>query len=331
MAKVSYGLDQFYEPKLGFVEGFAEIVEARTQVFQFPPNKESGDQFAPFLAAVLLFQPTNQDGVATSEQPLEKVFRIEKDLTKMRPAHAASADDPDPEDLGSELDTIGNCIFTESGAKINVNSSWANFVKTLANCGFDAGILANSYLPDLVGTKGHFATVKGEKRSIQGRDVEPTMLIADKITVRPYDPKGKKAAAGASKANGTDKSATKLTAVKATKDVEPAATAATPATSAVSTSTASTSAAAPNEDVESTATVILAELAGDLKGQQRDKQKVFGLAYSRLLKDKSRDKKQDKPIQDLWHDDEWLTTKGDDLGYLYSEGVFSFGADAASA
>jgi hypothetical protein len=313
MPKVSYATKDLYEPKLGFQEGWFEIVAAETKVFQYPPNRETGKSNGePFLAAVLMFQRTDEQGAALDEEPQERMIRIEKDLNKMRPGMATSSTDDDPDDMGAEIDATGNCIYTQAGASVNTNTGWANFIKSLEERGFKAEILGQSYLPDLVGTKGHAVTVKGEKRSFEGKDVEPNLLVVDKLTYRPYEGKKGKAPAktttAAAKANGVPAAPSKAAAAPA--KTAPAA-APPPAPS--------------GEDADSSAAVILAEINGDLDGETREAKKVWALAYARLLKDKDRDKKLDKSVQDLWRDEDWLKSTGESVGYQYADGVFAFG------
>lgn len=305
MPKASFASKDAYEPKLGFQEGWGEIVEARTQVFQYPANRESGEQTPAFLAAVLLIQKTDDQGNPVEEEAQEKVLRVEKDLHKMRPGQATARDDQDPEDQGDELDTQGNTIYIEDGAKINKNSSWMVFVKSLEDKGFKAEILGEGYIPDLVGLRGHFVTTKGEKRNIGGRDVEPAYFLCDKITRYPYEQKAK---------------ATARTVAK-------------PASSGTATNgnAKAAAAAAAANDAEAVARRILVELAPDLAGSSKDIGKVKAMAYGRLMKDKSRDRKQDKDIQTLFADADFLAAVGAELDlWIVEEGSVVF-ADAVPA
>jgi hypothetical protein len=211
----------------------------------------------------------------------------------MRPGHAEGRDDDDPTDLGDELDTTGNCIFTEAGAKININSAWMVFAKSLEQRGFKAELLGQGYLPDLVGTCGHAMQQKGEKRTIDGRDVEPSYLIVDKLTVKPYEAKAGKKPAGKAEAKPNG-------AVKGAKAAE------------------------STEEAEVVAATIVAELSQDLKGKTRDRSKFFAMGFSRLIKDDSRNKSLDKPVQAFLRDDKWLAGQAEVLGFSYQDGVFSF-------
>jgi hypothetical protein len=316
MPKVSFASKDAYEPKLGFQEGWFEIVDAKTQVYQYPANKETGEQSPPFLAAVLVFQRTDEQGNALDEEPQDRALRIEKDLTKMRPGQASSRDDQEPQDMGDELDAEGNCIFTEVGAKVNANSAWNVFCKSLEQAGFKSSLLADGYLPDLIGTKGHAVTSKGEKRQWQGREIEPAYLVVDKLTVKPYEKTAAKKPAGkaASNAGAGNTGAAKPNGAAAASN-----TAAAGANGAIS-----------EDAAEALATELITELAADLSGDTRDQKKLYAMAYSRLVKNKDRDKKLDKSVQDLLKNEEWLAAKGEETGlFTYADGVFTFGEQAA--
>lgn len=312
MPKASFAAKDGYEPKLGFVEGNFEVMEACTKIFQYPPNKETQEQFPPFLCAMLMMAKTDEKGVRLDEEPLEKILRIEKDLEKMRPGKSTTREDSEPEDMGSELDTEGNTVFCEEGVKINVNSAFLVFTKSLEERGFKSEILGHGFLPDLVGLRGHAKTEKGEKRTYGGKEIEPNYLIVDRIlSPLPYESAAKKPAASAGKA-------------KAKGPVAVADKAAPGTVAAV----AAPVAAADSDDAADAAVGLLAELSGELAGETRDKQKLYAMAYARLMKDKARDKKLDKQIAEYLKSDVWLGEKASDLGFEFAEGVFTF-ADAA--
>lgn len=311
MAKVSFAASDTYVPALGFQEGNFEVTGAKISVFQYPPSKKTGEQLAPFLACVLTLQKTDEQGNATEDEPMEKPLRAEKDLGKMRPGNAQSREDDEPEDLGDELNTEGNCIYAEENAKINANTQFAKFMKSLEEKGFRADILGAGYMPDLIGLKGHAKSEKGEKQVIDGRDVEANYFVVDRITVRPYE---------------------KSTAKKPTAKASTAASAATSAAKPATKPAAKEEAEAPevNEDAAATATAILAELATELEGETRDAKKLFSMCYSRLVREKDRNKKLDKEVQELFKNEAWLIEAGADLGFTFEDGVFTFGTPVAA-
>jgi hypothetical protein len=274
MPKASFASKDAYEVKLGIQEGHVEIVDAKTAVYQFPPNKETGDQGAPFLAALITFQLTDANGKHLEDEPSDKVLKIEKDLHKMRPGMASSRDDANPTDQGAELETVGNCIYTED-AKINNKCGWQVFCKSMEECGFRVDILGAGYLPDLVGTKGHVKTLKGEKTKIDGKEIEPSYLVWDSITARPYEAGQTAAKKPAGKATTTAASAGKPNGV---------ATSASPSVTPPPAPAAANGAPA-SEAVDEAATNILLELAGELDGDTRDVPRITAMLYSRLMKD----------------------------------------------
>lgn len=308
MPKASFAAKDGYEPKGGFQEGFFEVVDAYTQVFQYPVSKKDGTQYPAFLAAVLMLMKTDEKGnqLPDQEEALEKVIRIEKDLAKMRPGNVTNGDDPEPDDLGDELDTKGNTIYCEEGAKINVNSGFLVFSKSLEEQGFKAEILGRGYMPDLIGLKAHAKTEKEEKRTIDGKDVEPTKFLVDRILVRPYETAKKpagKASAGKAPAG--------------VKGAAPSATAPKPV---------SKTAPAPvdNEEADTIATGLVIELSAELANETRTKNKFFTLAFSRLVKDTKRDKSNDKAIQELLKSNEWLELKAEELGFTFADDSLTF-------
>lgn len=324
MPKASFAAKDGYEPKLGFVEGNFEVVEACTKVFQYPPNKETQEQYPPFLAAVLMMAKTDEKGNRLDEEPLEKILRIEKDLSKMRPGKCLTRDDQDPIDQGDELDTEGNTCFCEEGVKINVNSAFLVFTKSLEERGFKSEILGAGFLPDLVGLKGHAKTEKGEKRTFGGREIEPNYLIVDRILERPYEKAANGTAkkgmgkAGSTAAAGTTGTAAKLqqaagkSGIKAVDKPEEKV------------EEKPVEKAEGNDDAADAAIGLLAELSGELAGETRDKQKLYAMAYARLVRNKDRDKKLDKQVIEYLKSDEWLTEKAAEMGFEFAEGVFTF-------
>jgi hypothetical protein len=304
MPKMSFASADFYEPKLGFTEGTARIEKARTIVFQYPPNRESGEQFPEFLAALLKLQRVDEQLKPTDDEPMEKILRIEKDLTRMRPGQAASREDADPSDLGPELGTEGNTVFGGDGVQINNHSAFATFLHSLEEHGFKPDILKDAYLPDLEGTIFHGITQKGAKTNIGGREVEPNYLVVDKIMVFPYEKAAKKPAGKATTSTSTAKPATTAAPAAAT--------------------TAAAAAASNGNDPTAIAQGILSALTKELAGETRDSKKFASMAYSRLVRDKSRDKKYDKAVQDLFRSDEFLIEQGAELGFDYDGDTFTF-------
>jgi len=315
MAKASFATQDAYTPALGFQEGWARVTAASIVVFQFPADKKTGTQNPPALYQKLVFQKTDEKGKDLEDEPQDRLVRVTGDLEHQRPGQAASRDDADPEDLGDELDTEGNVIYVEEGVKINSKSALMVWNRSLEEKGFKVAILQAGYSPDLIGLAGYFKTVKQAKISFGDRDVEPNCLVADKITVYPYESAKKKpiaAATSTAAVKGKVNGAAKPVAKPAVVEEEEAGD------------------AGSGGDAEDVATRILTELAAELTGETRDAKKLQAMAYSRLARDKSRDRKLDKAVQELIKSDDFLADKALELGYTYDEGVFSFEASEAA-
>src|SRR4029077_16204327 len=122
---------------------------AASTVYQYPPNRESGETYPPFLAGKLTLRRLDENWQPTEDEPIVKILRMEKDLSRMRPGHAKDRSDPEPEDLGEDLDTEGNSVFATENSKISANSQWSMFIKSLEEHGVKPELLAEGFLPDL--------------------------------------------------------------------------------------------------------------------------------------------------------------------------------------
>lgn len=195
MPKASFAKKDTVKGGLNFEEGWFEIVEASSIVHEFPPSKETGETFGPGCNVRLMLQRTDADGHATVDDPIEEFFSC-GNLEEFHPGKASGADDDDPDDQGDELGAEGNSIVSVNGKKMSQSSKWIRFVNSLEAKGFSAEVLANGYLPDLVGTRGFATTIELPKgRNYTGKN-PPKALIVDKLTVKPYE-KAKKGAAKA--------------------------------------------------------------------------------------------------------------------------------------
>lgn len=301
MPKVSFASRDAYVPSSQFTEGYAQIEEAVSTVFQYPPNRDTGETYPPFLACKLTLRLLDENGQPLEGEPVVKLLRIDKDLSRMRPGHAKDRNDPEPEDLGDDLDTEGNSVFSTEGQKISASSQWGAFLKSLEDHGVKPELLAEGYFDDLKGLRFHAITEKQAKRSIGGREIEPAYFKADRIL---FDKPG-----------AAKKPAGKATAVTAT--AAPKAKVNGPV-----------AVPNPSANAESAATAILAELSAELNGETRESSRVFAMAYARLVRNKERDKRLDKEVSDLLRNDDWLSAHAEDLGYTLANGSFSFNVAA---
>lgn len=291
MAKASFASKDFYSPGI-FTDGNLRVIDARTVVAQYPPSRDTGEQTAPFLGAELTIQPLDASGQSTDDDPLKKLLRIEGNLDKMRPGLAESRDDDSPEDMGDALGAEGNCVFAEEGNRINSNSIFGRFIKSVEERGFKPGVLSGGFMPDLVGLAAHGITQKSEKRNIRGREVETNYFIIDKIIERPSESSGKKAPAAGKSA--------KSQPVNGAGDGESGAQA------------------------ETIALQLLTSVAADWEGETRPQPKVYAAVYSRLVREKDRNKKLDASVTALLKSNEWLAAQAEPVGYTFENGQFTF-------
>jgi hypothetical protein len=181
-----------------FQEGNVEIIKSVCAVHQFPPNSKTGEQSAKFCAARFTIKRLGDDwsDLESEEDNLETVTIRLGNLDKIRPGNLDNPDDleEEPTDLGDEIDTEGNSIYGEEGAKLF--GSWGAFEESLNGCNFKPGIIERCYLPDLEGMKCHLEyRPSGRKYTAKdGTQKEETNLLCTSIQKFPYDKKAKGAA-----------------------------------------------------------------------------------------------------------------------------------------
>lgn len=287
MGKLSFASKDAVVGGMGIQEGNVEIVAACGKVHQFPPNKKSGNQSAPFCCAAIQLQRLDKDMNPTEDEPQWEYLTYGKDsLEKYHPGNASSPDDDDPEDLGSEVDTEGNTIFVvDESAKLRTTCKWMIFAKSLEAQGFKPDILGRGYFPDLVGTKGHVKTLTMEK--IDDSDKAPTCLVFDKIVVYPYS-KG-----GAKKAAAPAKSGKAATAPPADEDAD--------------------------NPADEKAREVMTELSVEYSGKPIPVKKIAALAQTKMIRARTPGKLQ-KQALDLIGSAEWLGEKG----YEVEDGAVTF-------
>lgn len=186
-----------------FQEGNVEVVKSVCAIHQFPPNSKTGEQSDPFTCVRWTLAKLDEDWkVIEGEDPEVVTVRL-GGVDLMRPGNLNNPNDLDeePEDLGREVDTEGNSLYGEPGAKVGGN--WAAMEASLRAKGFKPAVIERQYLPDFEGMKCHLTT-KATNRKYKnkaGEEVTATELICDRIQTFPYEAKkGKaagKAAAGA--------------------------------------------------------------------------------------------------------------------------------------
>src|ERR1041385_292408 len=199
MPKVSFATKDAVEGGSIFQEGDVEITHAVCLAHQFPASKKPPfTQAPPMCDVVLTFVRTDQ--VETPfDEPFMKYYSLgQNSLDRYHPGEAKGREDQNPRDLGADMDTVGNCIYSVDSSPLNKGCKWMKLVASLEKCGFNPEILAAGYLPDLVGTRGHVVTeVMKLNRTLAKGENDPTVIVFDKITQFPYMAKGKAAAAKA--------------------------------------------------------------------------------------------------------------------------------------
>ena len=112
-------------------------------------------------------------------------------LDTIRPGKLKNPDDinEEIEDLGNEIDTEGNSVFGETGAKVSGN--WGQMEQSLRGKGFRAEVVERSYMPDYVGMKFHIKTISTGKYKDKNTQEEKdsTALVCDQIHTFPYEAK----------------------------------------------------------------------------------------------------------------------------------------------
>jgi len=202
MPRVSLKHEDAMMGGFGVQEGYFEVTKSVCAVHQFPPNSKTGKQSDPFTAIRWSLTKLNEDWTVADESE-QAVLPIRlSTLDKMRPGNLNNPDDMDeePEDLGNEVDTEGNSIYGEDGAKVSGN--WGAMEESLRKCGFRANVIERSYLPDFVGMKFHLKTVDAGsyKDKNTGEEKKATNLVCDQIHTFPYESKGKAKAGAKGKA-----------------------------------------------------------------------------------------------------------------------------------
>lgn len=193
MAKAGFSKETTSKGGLNFEEGWGEIVEIASMIHQFPPNQKTKEQSDPGIFVRCMLQRTDADGNHTGEDPVEQFFSC-GDMEEFHPGMADNASDDEPSDEGDTVGkSEGNCIFSVNGKKISQNSKWIRFTNSAEDKNFDATVSANGFLPDWIGLKGFFTTIKLPKgKNWKGGEKDPEALVVDKITQFPYDKKSSK-------------------------------------------------------------------------------------------------------------------------------------------
>lgn len=189
----------------GFIrDGNLEVVSAGVCVHQYPQSEESikkGESPSDPVVAMRF-------GVYRLDDQLNRITEQEEDvfwpilwpkkenkqslkddkgnfIFAARPAKAANADDPEPEDLGNIPGVEGNCLLADDDYKVWNESPWGRMVTSLEEKAFKPEINARGFAPDYVGMKFHVKTIELPKTATWKKAEAPTATICDKIHVQP--------------------------------------------------------------------------------------------------------------------------------------------------
>ena len=320
MARVSSAPEDAYKIKGSFADGWGEIIDAKSVVFQYPPDKESGRQDPPGLFVSLTIQRLQSgDGEKSAEEPSEVLLSVQRastdtgTLDKIRPGNYPAPDlAADPVDCGSDLGSEGNTFFAvQDGFQINDKVKWSIFTQSLQEKGFKPGVLKNTYFPDLVGLRAHFKTETRKKfRADQATD--PTAFVVSEIKRFPYEQTAGKAAA--------------KTTVAAGKVGKPAAA---PSKTPAATPTPAASGGDTGDDAEEIAqAIITTTLAQNNTGKSfTDIKKLKMAAFMSINKHKPAVPAELKPeVTKLLSDEDFITSIGvaGDVFVANDDGSFTF-------
>lgn len=302
MSRASLARRDASEGQLGIQEGFVKIVNAVTRVHQYPPSKKTGEESTPFPCVQLHFARLDPKSLEPIEEdPIPVEFGVGK-LEKFRPGNAANRDDEEPEDLGEEVGTEGNCLYTDGG-RIWAYSKWMYLSESMEQCGFNPDIMGAGYMPDLIGTVGHVKTITIPKQPgiTYKKEAEPTALVFDKIVTFPYEKKGK---GGSGSGKGT--------AATAGKPATPAAGKAAPSKG----KTAANAAPEPSGDTDGQekAVEVFQSVATAKAGETVELSKLRGLVLTATLKAKM-PAAVSKQVQEQFKDEGWVSETAEALGY----------------
>jgi len=312
MPKVSFATaDATILSGFGFQQGRGNVVEAKVKVHQYPPNKATKKQSAPFPCVQLLIHKVDENMELMSvyntqtrqhEADMGEVELRIGDLKDFHPGNGTGPDDADPADAGQEVDAEGNMIYVKNeSAKLTNFNGFFPFLQSLEKEGFQAAVLARGWIPDLVGLVADFNTVPQEGTTRKRDDGTPfTNFIVSKIYTYPYDqakPKGKgevpaKPTGKVATAKPTGKSAAPKPSVPAAPKPSPTA-----------------------DDNESIAVAYLAEAVAKFAGETITRSKLQATVQTMAMRAKI-PTKEIPAVVAYFKDDEWLAAQVEGAAFL---------------
>jgi len=232
MPRVSIAPEDALHFKGAYADGWGKITDAKSVVFQFPPDKETGRQDPPGLFCELTIQRYQDgDGNKGADQPEQVLLSIQragKDTGTLSLAHPGIYPDGDlskePEDAGTELGAEGNTLYAiQDGYQVNDKTKLMVFCKSLQEHGFKPEILKRTFFPDFVGLYAFFKT-ETLKKFREDQTSDPTAFVVTQIKEFPYEKK----ATATVKTKGAVRSPAAATALKPPAPPAPAIAPAAP-------------------------------------------------------------------------------------------------------
>ena len=312
MARAGFAIEQQVAGggNFKFEAGFGEIVEAK-----FVNNQVQN--YDPKVELVVGIQRLDKNLRPTDDEIVYEQLSAGGNLSKLRAGNAASSDDEDPEDLGTELAIEGNALFADAGAAVDKKSKLAIFGSSLEALGFPA-VLLNGFAPNLVGIKAQFTQKMLEKGANFTGKNDPTCLIA---TEKIFDMGP--AANGIGGGSGNRKLAGKTSAPASgggsgKKSSAPASTSThAPAPAAAAT-------ASDNGDFSEAALAVLQKIWAKNVGKSVERGQLYKQVPVLLVQ--SKQPAAVKPVGALLKSD-WLDTMAEGLGIVIDGDSITFPAE----
>lgn len=151
-----------------FEEGRGRVVNAVVTVDQV-------EGYDAKCGVRLTIQRMGRDGKPTTDDPIDE-FLACGPVSKFHPGNAKSSNDPDPEDLGDDVGTEGNCIFSIEGAHVDKKSKTGILGTSLQEAGIRP-ILLNGFLPNIIDLEADFMQLVLPKGDNFTGKRDPTCLV----------------------------------------------------------------------------------------------------------------------------------------------------------
>ena len=325
--RVSSAKEDAFHMKGSFADGWGEVIGSKALVFQFPPNKTTGNQDPPALYCQLEIQRyrdgdfKEKEGNGEGEEVLLKIAGPSKETGQLEDVHVGDCADGnvenEPSDGGNELGAEGNTLYAvKDGYQINDKVKYMQFCVSLEEKGFKPSILKRTFFPDFVGLRAFFKTITLKKfRDDMTND--PTAFVVTEIKQFPYEQKAGKAVTGKKEKDSTSKQKSTSAPKSSAKASESASDSATEATGSATDATDATDAESIATDVL-TRTFATAKAGATIADVKKLKVEVF-MAMSKHKPAIPAEMK--KSVMDQLGQEDWLIATG------MANGVFELDGD----